>query len=82
MDRKSVIKNFIFDKLVHHHSFDQFDNSDSLIEAGLIDSVKIMEIISFLEERYLIRITDEDIIPENFETLNAIAACVQRKIAK
>ncbi len=52
---------------------------DSLLEKGVIDSVAMMELIDFLEETYGIDIPDDDLMPDNFDTLAAIVAYVTRK---
>ena len=53
--------------------------SDSLLEHGVLDSMAIVKLIAFLEERFGVTLTDEEFDPENFETLTAIDALVERK---
>lgn len=53
----------------------------SLLDSGLIDSTGIIEVVSFLEAEYGIAVADEDIVPENFETVRRIAAFVESKRA-
>lgn len=43
-----------------------------LLESGIIDSTGILELIFFIEKTYRIKIPDEKIIPENFESINAL----------
>jgi len=52
----------------------------ALIEAGLIDSLTIFKLILFMEEHFAIKIQPEDIVVENFETINSLQALVQRKL--
>jgi acyl carrier protein len=54
---------------------------ESLLEAGVLDSMAIVKLIAFLEERFGTTLTDEEFDPENFETLKAIEALVERKRA-
>ncbi len=74
------IKNFIRTELIYDDEKD-FDESTNLLERGIIDSMSLVRLISFLEEHYEIQVQDEDIVPENFSTLNKIAGFVggQRK---
>jgi acyl carrier protein len=68
--------------LVHHECIESgevVDNSESLLERGIIDSVIIMKMVSFLEEKYGIIIYEDDLMPENFDSLAAIDAYVQSK---
>lgn len=52
----------------------------SLIAEGIVDSTGMLELISFLEAEYGIRITDADTTPENLETIGRIGAFVARKL--
>lgn len=52
--------------------------TDSLLDSGLIDSVGIFELVSFLEERFGVQIPDEEIVPEHFETIENLNALVAR----
>jgi acyl carrier protein len=51
----------------------------SLIVEGIVDSTGMLEVIAFLESEFGIRISDEETIPANLETLGRIAAFVERK---
>jgi acyl carrier protein len=53
-----------------------------LLERGVIDSLGMHQLVAFLESTYDIEIDDEDLVPENFETLAAIAGMVDRKSAE
>lgn len=53
----------------------------SLLDSGLIDSTGIIEVVAFLESEFGIRVEDEEIVPENFETVRRIAALVESKRA-
>lgn len=52
-----------------------------LLTEGLLDSAGIMQTVSFLEESFSLEIEDADLIPENFQTIDAMAAFVARKTA-
>ncbi|AWU95407.1 acyl carrier protein [Azospirillum ramasamyi] len=56
-----------------------FDNSESLLESGIIDSTGIMHVVAFLEERFGIAVDDDDMIADNLESVDRIAAFVGRK---
>ncbi len=55
-----------------------FDN-DSLLESGLIDSLGIFKLVSLLEKEFAIKISDDELLPDNFETASAIAQFVVHK---
>jgi acyl carrier protein len=54
---------------------------DSLLEAGIIDSAGILELIKHLEERYGIKVNDDELVPENLDTIARIAAFLGKKTA-
>lgn len=54
---------------------------DDLLLSGLVDSMGVMEIIAFMEEAFGITVDDEDIVPENFRSLKAMADYVATKSA-
>jgi acyl carrier protein len=51
----------------------------SFLERGIIDSTGVLEVVSFLEAEFGITIADEELVPENLDSLGAIAAFVGRK---
>jgi acyl carrier protein len=57
----------------------QLAGSSSLIEAGLIDSTGVLELVGYLEEKFDIRITNEELLPENLDSIDNIVGFVGRK---
>lgn len=55
---------------------------DSLLAAGVIDSTGVLELIEFLEERYEIKITDEEVLPENLDSIGAIGRFLAGKLQR
>ncbi len=51
----------------------------SLLESGIMDSTGILELVLFLEEQFSIKIEDEEIVPENLDSINNIAAFLSKK---
>lgn len=58
-----------------------FDNAESLLETGIIDSTGIMHVVAFLEERFGIVVEDEDMVADNLESVARISNYVERKQA-
>lgn len=54
-------------------------DDDSFLEHQVLDSTGFLELVAHLEETYGIKIGDDDMVPENLDSLNAIEAFVQRK---
>lgn len=54
-------------------------STESLLQTGLVDSTGILEIVTFLEESYELSIADEEMVPENLDSIANIVLFVQRK---
>lgn len=54
---------------------------NSLIDEGILDSMLLLKLVAFLEERFTITIGSDEVIPENFETADCIARLIDRKRA-
>jgi acyl carrier protein len=59
---------------------DGFDDADSLIEAGIVDSTGVMEVVTFLEETFVIDIADDELVADNLDSVERLAAFVRRKL--
>lgn len=51
----------------------------SLIEAGIIDSTGVLELVAWLEETYGIRVADDELLPENLDSIDSIVRFGERK---
>jgi len=76
------IREFILSELIQDKSITNLSNDESLIESGIIDSLGIQKLLTFIEDRISIQISDEDIIPENFETIEAIVSFIKSKMPR
>ena len=54
-------------------------NDESLLKNGFIDSLGILEVVAFLENEFCIAVSDDDLLPENFGSVQSIADFVQAK---
>jgi acyl carrier protein len=72
--RRYIVENFLFgdDK--------GLDDSTSFLESGIIDSTGILEVISFLEENFTIKIKDDELLPENLDSIYNILGFIGRKL--
>jgi acyl carrier protein len=70
-----VIENFLYGKA------NGFSTSDSFLESGVIDSTGMVELIFHLENEYGIHIEDSELVPENLDSVDRLAAFVERKQA-
>jgi acyl carrier protein len=60
---------------------DDLNSEESLLKKGIIDSTGVIELIEFIESEFHVRVEDEEIIPDNLDSINRAAAFVMRKQA-
>ncbi len=78
-DIADQVRGFILENLLFTDDSNAIDDDESLLDKGIIDSTGIMEVIMFIEERFGIQVRDEEMIPENLDSVSNIAAYVARK---
>ncbi len=73
------MRGFITDNFLYGQQH-QLKPEDSFLENGLIDSTGMLELISYIEQQYGIRVEDDELIPENLDSLARLVAFVQHKL--
>ncbi len=79
---REQIREFLAENFLLSSSGFTMDDDASLLEEGVVDSTGVLEVISFVEETFAIEVADEDITPENFDSVARIAAYVTSKSGK
>ena len=80
IDIKKKIKVFIKDNFLRGFGLNTFDDNASFMRKGIIDSTGVLELVSFVEVTFKIKVEDEELIPDNLDSLNKIAAYTISKI--
>jgi acyl carrier protein len=78
MDQKSEIRSFIEQNYLFS-SEGTLSDSDSLLQKGIVDSTGILELISFLEEKFGIAINDDELLPANLDSIENIVNFLEKK---
>ena len=71
--RNYIVENFLFG------DGKDLEEDTSFLENGILDSTGIMELVAFVEKSFEIKVEDEELLPENFDTISAIAEYLKRK---
>jgi acyl carrier protein len=58
----------------------QVKNSDALLEEGILDSMGVLEVVAFIEREFATVVSDDDLMPENFRSIDQIADFVRRRV--
>lgn len=74
------IKNFIIDSFMFGQKDQTFSDSDSFMEKGIVDSTGILELTSFIEEKYEFAIEDDEMIPENLDSIENLVKFISKKL--
>ncbi len=79
MTKEQQIRGYIVENFLLGED-DGFADSDSLLESGVVDSTGVLELVVFLETNFKIEVQDEDLVPENLDTICDLASFVERKL--
>jgi acyl carrier protein len=75
------VRAFIEENFLFREDISQLADSDSLLENGVMDSTGILELVAFLESDFSIQMSDAEIVPDNLDSIAAIATYLERKLA-
>lgn len=81
MDVRADIKDFIVDNFMMGRDSQELADSSSLLELGIIDSTGVLELVGFIEGKYNFNVEDEELVPENLDSLDNLVSYIQRKTA-
>ena len=79
MSNAEVIRNYIVDNFLFGDD-DGFDTETSFLENGIVDSTGIMELVEFIEKKFNLKVEDEELLPENFDSVQNIVNFLKEKI--
>jgi len=72
--RQFIVENFLFG------NDENLNNDTSFLEEGIIDSTGVLELVTFLEEAFDIQVDDEELIPENLDSITNVTNFIQAKL--
>lgn len=75
------IRNFIVETFLFGQGGEDLRSDASLLEMGVVDSTGVLEIVAFLEESFGVQVDDEELVPENFDSIARLRAFVQQKLS-
>jgi len=76
---EAMVRQFIVDQFLFGQEVSAPAASDSLLGRGIIDSTGVLEMVSFLEERFEIDVEDQEVVPANLDSIECIVRFVERK---
>jgi acyl carrier protein len=79
MEIQEQIRSYIVDNILYGDGR-RFENDTPFHEGGILDSTGFLEIITVVEKTFDIKVADDEVVPENFDTLRKLSSFVERKV--
>ena len=79
-DISLAVRRFIGENFLFRDDGDAITHDQSLLDAGIIDSTGVLELVCFLETQFGIEVHDDEMLPENLDSIRAISNYVSRKL--
>ncbi|HTM10594.1 MAG TPA: acyl carrier protein [Verrucomicrobiae bacterium] len=77
---KEILRQFIRDNFLFGLQGESFSDDDSLLEKRIIDSTGVLELIAFLEENFGVKVQDDELLPENLDSINRLVRFLEKKL--
>ncbi len=77
---REELRNFVVDNFLLGQEPSGLTDEASFLEEGIVDSTGVLELVSFLERRYAIKLEDEELVPENLDSIENLVAFLERKL--
>ncbi len=74
------VRGFVTDNFLFGRKNVSLNGDDSLLEQGLIDSTGVLELVSFIENKFEIKVDDDDLVPDNLDSINRLIAFIETKL--
>ncbi len=81
MDIKAQVRQYIAKNLLFSDNGFTYADDASFLEEGIIDSLGVMELVLFIEEKFGVKVKDEELTPDNFDSVNKLASYIQARLS-
>lgn len=81
MSIEDQIRSYLGEYLLFSDNGLEYSNDDSFLESGIVDSVAVMELTLFVEETFGISVEDQEITPDNFDSVNKLAQFIRSRLS-
>jgi len=78
-DVEEMIRTYIAENMLFSDNGYPYSDSTSFLEEGIVDSMGIMELVMFVEENFNMTVEDEELVPDNFDSVGRLAAYIRSK---
>ncbi len=81
-DTKKQLRDYIVENFLFGDTETKFADSDSFMEKGILDSTGILDVILYLEENFSMKVEDDELIPENLDSISNVVQYIQTKLGE
>jgi acyl carrier protein len=78
-NKRSVLRKFILENYLYTEDESALKDDDSFLDSGILDSMGILEVIDLLNEAFSIEVEDDEMIPDNLDSINDLLAFIKKK---
>lgn len=79
---EELVRQYIAQNILFSNNGYPYADDASFLDEGIIDSMNVLELVAFVEEKFGITVQDQDIVPDNFDSVSKLAAYVRRQAAR
>jgi acyl carrier protein len=80
METEAQIRQYVAQNLLFSDNGFEYDDDDSFLQEGIIDSVGVLELVLFVEETFGVTVDDQEITPDNFDSVTKLASYIRSKV--
>lgn len=81
MDVERRIRDYVTKELLYDRNLEHLGDDDSLLGPGLLDSIAVLRLVGWLEEEFGVTLLDDEVLPENLESVRRLGELVRKKQA-
>lgn len=80
MEIEAQVRKYVAQNLLFSDNGFEYDDDDSFLQEGIVDSVGVLELVLFVEEAFGVNVDDQEITPDNFDSVNKLASYIRSKV--
>ena len=78
---RMTLREYIKESFLPSSGIKSFNDDDSFLEKGIIDSTGVLELLEFIEDNFKIRVEDVEIVPDNLDSLDKLTSFISKKLS-
>jgi acyl carrier protein len=80
LEARDRLRAFIIENFLFGNENASLDDGESFLESGIIDSTGILEVVGFIEDEFGFEVMDEELVPDNFDSVSRLVGYIERKM--